>query len=146
MKKVSFSLNVLLLVIIMLLLSFNATNGDNYTAGTEVDPVVTKSYVDNAIKNIKVESSANLKFEVIKVKKGDIITLDENSLFIVRAGKALAIDSKLGGLSDLTIAIDIKKDEVVELNHLILIPRTDGRGIKMESDGYIMISGGYVVK
>ncbi len=145
MKKISVTLNILLLAVIMILLSFNITSGDNYTAGTELDPVVTKSYVDNAISKIKTESSSSVQFKVIKVNKDNVITLDENALLIVRAGEASAIASKNGGLSDLTTALDIKTGETVELNHLILIPRTDGRGIKMNSDGYIMISGGYLI-
>ncbi len=149
MKKISFSLNILLITIILLLVSFNLVSGDNYTVGSETDPVVTKSYVDNAISKIQQGgggSSSSVKFEVIKVSKDNVITLEENALLIVRAGETSAIASEQGGLSDLTTALDIKTGEQVELNHLILIPRTDGRGIKMKSDGYIMVSGGYSIK
>lgn len=84
--------------------------------------------------------------EVIHLTKGEILTCSAGTEIIFRSGKANAIASGLGGLSDVTGAVDIKSGENIPLNHLLIVPRSDGRGAIIIEDAYIMIRGEYQVK
>lgn len=146
-------------------------------AGTQTDPLVTKSYVEKRLIEIekKITDAAAVQtsqqvataktqletlikasntggantstgdFSLIQVKSGDAIIMGENAQFVMRAGLATAIGGQGGGLSDLTAGKDLKNGENLETNHLILIPKNDGRGIKMTYDGWLMIKGSYQI-
>ena len=158
--KISFSINLVLIIIIIMLLSTGFSAGVNYDAGTSTDPVVTQSYVEGRINALSssfdeklsiVENKSGdsqVAFNVFEVKNGQTVMLEENSLFILRSGDAVAvIDANAGGgISDLTTGLDIISGETIIKNHLLLTPRTDGRGIRFDSDGWVMISGGYTIQ
>jgi len=156
MKKVSLSINLLLIMVIILLLGSGAAVANN--PGSTSDPIVTQSYVEGRIKALNDSfderlaalesqpSGDSVAFKVLEAKAGQIIHLEENSLFILRAGEALAIGGQGGGLSDLTTGYDVSTNSPVELNHLLLTPKTDGRGVRMTYNGWVMISGGYTIE
>lgn len=155
-KRFSFSINLVLVIIIILLLGSTFASGNN--PGSASDPVVTASYVekriselsasvDDRLANVSNETQdSKLSFQVIQVSQGQIISLEENSLFILRAGTATAIAGTGGGLSNLTTGFDIQTGGTIDLNHLLLTPKSDGRGVLMTYDGWIMISGGYSIQ
>lgn len=160
MKK-SFSLTINLALIIVILLLLNTGFASGTDAGTTSDPIVTQSYVEGRINALNASIDERLKklesgssggsqvaFNVFKVEKGQTIMLEENSLFILRAGDVVAVidPSAGGGISDLTTGLDVANNEGIVKNHLLLTPRTDGRGVKFNSEGWVMISGGYTVK
>ena len=156
MKKVSLSINLLLIMVIILLLGSGAAVANN--PGSTSDPIVTQSYVEGRIKALNDSfderlaalesqpSGDSVAFKVLEAKKGQIIHLEENSLFILRSGEAVAIAGEGGGISDLTTGYDVGTDSPIELNHLLLTPKSDGRGVKMTYDGWVMISGGYSIE
>lgn len=83
--------------------------------------------------------------EVIHLTKGKILTCNAGTEIILRSGKAKAVGSDLGGLSDITGAVDIQTGGDIPLNHLLIVPRSDGRGAVIIEDAYIMIRGEYEV-
>jgi len=85
------------------------------------------------------------KFEVVFVEKGKSVYFAESTEFILRAGQATAIQGRDGGLSDVTAGKDLKTGDVVPLNHLIIVPKNDGRGIAVLYDSYLMIRGAYSI-
>ena len=162
MKK-SFSniLNVVLIGVIVLMASSSSSEGASYyDAGSATDPIVTQSYVEERISALNASIDARLKvleenpsstggmvaYEVVEVQAGQIIHLEANTQFILRAGEATAIAGVGGGLSDLTTGLDLKTGDALSKNHLLLIPKSDGRGVKMGTYGWIMVSGEYSIK
>lgn len=159
-KSHSNILNVVLVGIIVLLVSTKPAIGAGAEPGSSSDPLVPVSYVEGrltafyqeiddrlrVLENQEATSGANLEYKVVEVFKGQIISLEKNTLFILRSGEAVAIGGTGGGLSDLTTGIDLKTNDVLELNHNLLIPQSDGRGVKMLTYGYVMISGKYSIK
>lgn len=157
-RSLSLTINLILLMIILILLGTGVALGSN--PGSTADPIVTQSYVEDrltALNNSINErlttlenggGGAQVAFSVFEVQAGQTVMLEENSLFILRSGEAKAkIDANAGGgLSDLTTGYDVKNDEALVLNHLLLTPRTDGRGVSFSTNGWVMISGGYTVE
>ncbi|MDI4650292.1 hypothetical protein [Cohnella hashimotonis] len=108
------------------------------TPGLADDPIVTKSYVDQKIADLKNGGNAGegtqtpesaSKLEVVTVPFGAKLMVSAGGEIVVRTGKAVAYSSDTNGLSDLTAGADIASGSPIATNHLILFPR-DGRGIE----------------
>ena len=73
-----------------------------------------------------------------------------NCEVILRSGKAkinsfIAADGTENGIQDITEGIDLKENEEMPINHLLLIPRTDTRGFTTTTPAFVMIRGDYAV-
>ncbi len=124
--------------------------------GSNADPVVTKSYVDDAIRaaisggksntNSGVTSDSTGSYEIVHLKEGETLLGNEGTEMILRSGIASAIDNGENGVSDITSGKDLRTGDRVTLNHLLLVPRADGRGVSVSTEAYLMVRGGYSVK
>jgi hypothetical protein len=103
--------------------------------GSDADPLVTRSYVD--------QFSSLL---VLQLGPGQKLEGNGGTEIIVRSGTARAVASSQGGVCDLTGGKDLAQGERVPLNHLLILPRTDGRGIVADTALFIMVRGPYVIK
>lgn len=128
------------------------------TPGNVDDPIVTKSYVDQAVaKLVKEELAKNgggkggssETLEVVTVPWGGRVIVGDGAEMIVRSGKAIAYSSDKNGLSDLTDGLDIAPGKAIANNHLILAPR-GGRGVepdpKQAKAIIVLVRGTYELK
>jgi hypothetical protein len=133
--------------------------------GSDEDPVVTRSYVEQVkqeiLQQIKSQPGTQTstpapstggqgaKLIVEKVPEGKTIIGYAGTEFIVRTGKVVA-HTPAGegyGLPDLTEGTNILRSETVPANHHLLLPRDDGRGLKVvKGPADIMIKGEYVIR
>jgi len=128
--------------------------------GSKEDPIVTMSFVELKLDQLKdyVDQKSfssnqpqpnnpgeSATFEVVELKQGQSLIAGSGTEVILRSGEAVAIISPLGGLSDVTGAKDLKKDEKVPINHLLIIPRNDGRGVRALADCFLLVRGGYTI-
>ncbi|RKD30073.1 hypothetical protein [Thermohalobacter berrensis] len=153
--------------------------------GSEQDPLVTQSYVEKRIEQIKyyidqkieevlgtvdsnkaeieklinenkelkdkIEAIENIKqtgsygLEVVELKNSQKLIGKAGTEIILRGGQAKAIAGELGGLSDVTGATDIKMNQLIPANHLLIIPRSDGRGVYAEKYAIFMVRGEYEI-
>lgn len=123
--------------------------------GSESDPLVTLSYVNRSIEQLKtyidnrlsnLDGSASNELEVVNLSQGQILIGKNGTEIILRGGKGIAVVSELGGLADVTAGNDIGKDANIPANHLLIIPRDDGRGIYCTTDAVFMVRGEYEVR
>jgi len=103
--------------------------------GSDADPLVTQSYVDQFFSLVVLQLSPGQKLEG-----------NGGTEIIVRSGTARAVASPQGGVCDVTAGKDLAQGERVALNHLLVIPRTDGRGILAETALYVMVRGPHTLK
>lgn len=128
--------------------------------GSKEDPIVTLSYLELKIDQLKdyidqksfssnnpqpTNPVANSTYEVVELKRGQRLLAGAGTEVIIRSGEATAITSSLGGLSDVTGAKDIQQDEKIPANHLLIIPRDDGRGVRALADSFLLVRGGYKI-
>lgn len=142
--------------------------------GSEKDPLISLSYFENKIEELKTDITNTLSkeltdkfdelktsfektvneikdkgvsapstFEVINVNENESIICDAGTEIIVRSGKFTAIGSISGGISDVTSGRDLVTDEEIENNHLLIVPKSDGRGITAKVAGAVMIKGDF---
>lgn len=145
-------------VILVVLSSFfvlNRIQAVTVEPGTSGDPVVSQSYVDAKINELTaivngIKQQPNTqysKFEIIEgIEAGKQIICGASTELILRGGQATAITSAQGGVSNLISGKDIKSGETIPLDQLLLIPREDGRGIKITKKAWVMIKGQYTIK
>nr|WP_315023340.1 hypothetical protein [uncultured Aminipila sp.] len=130
-KSVIISIVTILVMVLGISFAMAATN----QPGSESDPVVTKSYVDS-----------RTSYSPISLTAGQKLIGGEGSEIILRSGEATAIDNGANGVSDLTIGTDLMTGSQVVTNHLLLVPRNDGRGITAVTDIWVMVRGTYTVQ
>jgi hypothetical protein len=126
--------------------------------GGESDPLVTLSYVNRSIDQVKTyiderlnniggnTSNTSSELEVVNASQGQFLIADAGTEIILRGGKATAVVSEQGGLCDLTAGVDLGKDVAIPSNHLLLIPRNDGRGVYCTTDAVFMVRGNYQIR
>lgn len=86
----------------------------------------------------------SMEYAVVYVTKGQSVV--GNCEIILRSGKAIALCPAANGISDLTAGADLADGTEISANHLLLVPRNDGRGITVTSaDAYVMVRGTYTV-
>ncbi len=114
--------------------------------GTEADPVVTKSYVDAQIATVSSGSSQTGTYQVVQMTTGQKMLGKAGAEIIVRSGETTAIDNGANGVSDITAGLDLMTGTPIGLNHLLLIPKEDGRGIQANTEAFIMVRGSYTIQ
>lgn len=89
------------------------------------------------------------KFVALELAENQKLMTGESAEIILRGGKAKAIGGEGGGLSDITsgTGADVNTDQDVPLNHLLLVSRDDGRGIKIVSKkAWVLVKGPYTIE
>lgn len=139
MKKAVAGLAIVLLVFAVTA----AAAAADKAPGSEDDPIVTKSYVDSQIAQLKSGGNVSDTYVVVEVKAGQRVLGKGGTEIILRSGEATAIDNGANGVSDITAGKDLMTGQSVGQNHLLLVPKDDGRGIQAITDLFVMIRGPY---
>jgi hypothetical protein len=84
-------------------------------------------------------------FTVLNPQAGQVMTFNAGTEFILRGGRASAVTGPLNGIPDVTAGQDVMNGENIGLNHLMMIPVTDGRGVHFQAESWIMVRGGYTL-
>ncbi len=142
------------------------------------DPLVAKSYLDSSLESQRLEYeaiineleksiddrlenivdssdgnlyvTANTSFEAVTLEKGDIIYPKDGIIeVIVCSGGAVAYDPNgTGKIINSTKGVVLANGKTLVQNHLIIIPESEGRGVKVVSStgAEILIRGEYTVE
>lgn len=114
---------------------YSALAGAEDTPGGSGDPLVTQSYVDQYV-----------QWKVAEMKTGQVLVGRAGSEIIVRRGQAVVVDTTGNGIPDVTAGQDLIAGNKIPFNHLLVIPREDGRGIKALDPVVVMYRGGATIK
>ena len=126
--------------------------------GSNEDPLVTKSYIDNAIAQLKEyvdntvggnasggETAVSEGFAVIRLAEGQKIIFGSSAEFIVRMGTGSVISSEKGGIADVTAGADVASGDKTSANHHMIVPLDDGRGFSADDSVIVMVKGKYSI-
>lgn len=148
----------LVVIFACLMITFQMVYGSVGEPGSQEDPLITKSYIEEIVmpkirqemvELIKGSSNSvghSFQFEVVSVKKGQKLIGDAGTELILRMGKATIIATTKGGLADTTQGTDLPNGTPMPPNHLLIIPLDDGRGFIAEEDVLVMVKGSYSIK
>ena len=104
------------------------------------------SAIANALGSGTPSVSGDASYEVVFAEAGQKIIATGSTEMILRSGSALTVAPGSDGVSDMTRGIDMKKQLYCLRKSPMLIPRDDGRGIRMQTDGYVMVRGSYEIQ
>ena len=138
---------------------FTTLNAANNNVGSNNNPLVTKNYVDaeisqqqqyitelrEEIQELKQERGNSNTYKTVVVPQGKIIYGKDGTEMIVRAGEGTVVTTGTLGIQDVTAGEDITNGKVVPRNHLIIVPREDGRGLMATRQLTIMVRGEYII-
>jgi len=111
------------------------TQAATLAPGSYEDPLVSQSYLEQFVELVVVELASGQRLEG-----------GAGTQIIVRSGPARAVASSSGGMCDVTSGRDLTSNERVSANHLLLVPRNDGRGILAEGKVWALVRGVYTIK
>lgn len=120
-----------IVVVIVSILNYSAFAGTGDEPGGSNDPLVTQSYVDQYV-----------QWQIAELKTGEVLKAQAGTELIVRRGQAVAVDPAGNGIPDITDGADIRAGAQAPVNHLLIVPRDDGRGLKALSPAVLMYRGG----
>ena len=163
-KKRSKKLLLILLCGSILALVFMLSTMATPAPGSEEDPLVTRSYVDRLISDLghgggslnaaQMDTIVNEiinrlgasdTFTPVHMTSGQTLFGNEGTEIILRSGMAVVQANGVDGLANVTSGQDIGLGEAIERNHLLIVPRTDGRGVHATSDVWLLVKGGFSI-
>ena len=106
----------------------------------------SKKQLDDTLEEIRENGvSTPTEFKVITLNEGEMILCEAGTEIIVRSGKSIVVTDKnsSGGISDITAGKDLANNEAIVNNHLLIVPKADGRGIKANVTGAVMVKGNF---
>lgn len=157
------------IVFIVLIFVVLGLVGNLIANGTENDPLISKSYLELRIKELKTELdgvkadlakhlsshssvdegntsvSAERVFKPLRLDPGSKIFFKEGTEFTMRVGQAKVIDPTGNGLPNLTTGMNLLDGSNLPKNNLFVSPRDDGRGLLCRIEVWLLIKGDYTV-
>ena len=127
-------------------------------AGTQDDPLVSKSYVDDKINqvleivnggSVSVDGTiapAGGSYQPVYASVGQVVLGGEGTEMILRSGKANIYIEGVDGHVDATTGKNLTTGDVAASNHIMIVPRDDGRGVKVTEAAWFLIKGDYTIK
>lgn len=125
--------------------------------GTADDPVVSKSYVDNKISELltTLESggtlntgsadNSKLKYVPVHVGVGQKLVGGEGTEIILRVGRSFAVVPGAESLIDATDGKELVDKAEIKKSHIVIVPRNDGRGVRVVEDAWFLVKGEYTI-
>ncbi|MGE5474027.1 MAG: hypothetical protein ACM3UU_07375 [Ignavibacteriales bacterium] len=106
------------------------------------------SVMDKKVEAISKQSGgvSGAIYEVVNLPAGKKLIGENSTEIILRSGKGKIFSSNTAGLSDVTTGYDVVPGALVERNHLLIVPRTDGRGVKAQTACVLMVKGAYTIE
>lgn len=140
-KKIAAAACLAVLMIVLYAGMLWAGGGD---PGTAADPLVTRSFVEKYV-NEKIGESAG-QWIIEEIKPGGVFKGGSGTEVVLRSGKATCVDPSTSGILDITNGGNVVDGQKVPSNHLLVIPRNDGRGFKADTPVIIMYKGSGAVE
>jgi len=90
------------------------------------------------------EEGMIIPFTPLNIPAGSSLIAEAGAEFILRSGSATAVSGP-DGMVNVTTGVDIVNGNPIPTNHLLLVPRSDGRGFVALTDVWVMIKGGFEI-
>ena len=154
MKKEKLKRTILAIGVISIMLGTTVVFSE---PGSEKDPLVSLSYLEKSMEQIKlyiddrlgekgIEDGCSNNLTVVEIASGQSIIGKSGTEIILRGGQAKVIAGELGGLSDVTQGKNLDMDRSVPANHLLIVPRDDDRGVLAVTESIFLVRGKYEIR
>lgn len=134
----------------------NSINGGTPSADTNTNTntntaVDTEAIVNQVLEQLNDQTGGSVAVETpgyvpVSVAVGQTILGDEGTELILRAGKGNVYIEGVDGIVDATDGKNLKNGATATMNHIMIVPRNDGRGVKVTEAAWFLVKGGYTIK
>ena len=145
-KRTFIALAALVLVLAAAVTAYAVSN-----YGTQADPLITKSYLDEVLQPELLEEfddmlSDGTDFRVVTLQNGQILSAEVGCEVMLRIGSASASGPDFPVLVDTTSGTTLENGAAMVKNHLYMITIVNN-GLKATADGTkVLVSGSYTIK
>ena len=119
-------------------------------AVTVVAVVGTAFAADQVINMINTGSAtteaSGSSYVPVSVPVGKVLYGAEGSEIILRSGKGTIYTAGVDGVVDATTGANLKTGATAVANHILIVPRADGRGVNVSEAAWFLVKGGYSIK
>ena len=160
-KKKKLTVFTVGLCLLIALGSYSALASSSSAPGSAGDPLVSKSYVDDKFNSIlSILSAFNdslpaigqpgdvstaTSYTPVSVGIGQAIIGGEGTEIILRSGKAIGYCPGENGMVNITTGYEVYNGDNILQNHMLIVPRDDGRGALVVADAWFMVKGDYKI-
>ena len=152
MKQRKRTLIILAALVLILAAAATAYAVNNY--GTQADPLITKSYLDEVLQpellaefdDMLSDGAGGADFRVVTLQNGQTLSAGVGCEVMLRIGSASASGPDSPVLVDTTSGTTLENGNSMVKNHLYMITIVNN-GLKATADGTkVLVSGSYTVK
>jgi len=170
MKRFLYSLGIIVALAGAIIIGAHQIRVQAQPGGAD-DPLVTRSYVEarhnELLQLIFARDAANVNTDAIVaavlnelgfaanqpsetfipvfLPAGQTLHGNEGSEIILRSGAAVGNAPGENGIVNITTGHEIFHNDSVVINNLLIIPRTDGRGVTATQDAWLIVRGGFQI-
>ncbi len=122
------------------------TENANSSASVDTDAIVNEvmeKINSGELTGGSVDVSA---YVPVSVAVGQTLVGGEGTEIILRAGKGEVSISGVDGIADITTGDELKNGSKATKNHLLIVPRDDGRGIEVTEAAWFLVKGEYTIE
>jgi hypothetical protein len=119
-------------------------NAQNIGSQIDTEAIVNEILAD--ISGFFGDRGGDMQFTPVHVNAGQTILGGEGVEIIRRSGGATAHVPGPDGLVNASAGLDLDHGHPIPANHLIIIPREDGRGIRATADSWFIIRGDFTIQ
>jgi len=108
--------------------------------------------LDNVIGSGNLSSGqtpADNGYTAVFLPQGETLFGGDGTEIMLRSGSAVAVIPSINGFADATGGVDIQDGESIPMNHLLIVPRGDGRGVKATAataETWFLVRGSYTIQ
>jgi len=145
--------------------------------GSADDPLISRSYLEERLANLNLGQAgqgisdellsflieditasvlrqvsggsvaSDFVYTPVNATNGQIIIGAEGTEIILRAGSAFAYSEVANGIVNATTGTELLGGEDIAINNLLIVPRSDGRGVLITSgDAWFIIRGEFTIR
>ena len=85
------------------------------------------------------------RYTPVSMREGQVLAGDEGTEIILRTGTAVVNASGQDGLANVTTGEDVRHNQEIGANNMLIVPRDDGRGIRATSDVWLLVKGRFSI-
>ena len=91
---------------------------------------------------VPTQTVARELFTVVRAEPGMVLIGGASAEIILRSGEATIVAGP-NGLANVTAGHDIMNGQAAPMNHLLIVPQPDGRGLRFHTVAYLMVKGDF---
>ncbi len=131
---------------VLTLINGNGTASGGTSSAVDVD-AITEQVLDKLnAEDLTGGSVAASGYVPVSVAVGQTIYGGEGTELILRAGKGNISVSGVDGIADITTGEELLNGSKAVKNHLMIVPRDDGRGVEVTEAAWFLVKGSYEIK